>query len=131
MLALEPGGRTEGIALRLHDRVVAEELRVLWTREMATGSYRPRWTTVTLRGGQLATAIAFVADPARPEYEADASVETIAPLIAAAHGSFGSNAEYVHMLDFALADAALEDEYVCHIVGKLKCIAEQRGHVSP
>lgn len=120
MLALEPGGVTRGVALRLRDSVLADELRLLWTREMATGSYRPVWTTIALRKGEAASAIAFVADPQRPQYESDASVETIAPVIAAARGTFGSNADYVHNLDFALADSALEDEYICRLVSRLK-----------
>lgn len=127
MLALEPGGMTQGVALRLHDELLAEELRVLWTREMATGAYCPLWTTVTLRGGHQAQAIAFVADPSLVAYESDSSVETIAPVIASAHGPFGSNADYVYQLDFALADCAMEDEYVCRLVSKLKEISVEKA----
>jgi len=120
MLALEPNGRTQGLALRLHEKVAAEELRVLWTREMAVGAYRPAWTKLVLRSGKPVHAIAFVADRTSNIYEADASAQTVAPIIAAASGSFGTNADYVHRLDFALAENALEDEYVCHVVSKLK-----------
>lgn len=120
MLALEPGGTTQGVALRLHEDLVAEELRVLWTREMVTGAYRPVWTPVQLADGSNATAVTFVADPGHRQYEHDASVPTIAPVIAAASGGFGSNADYAHQLDAALADCGLSDGYVAQLVAALK-----------
>jgi cation transport protein ChaC len=131
MLALEPSGRTQGLALRLHEKVAAEELRVLWTREMAVGSYIPAWTRLQLRSGKHVHAIAFVADRSSSIYEADASAETVAPIIASASGSFGTNADYVHRLDFALAENALEDEYVCHVVSKLKEACAMGGASAP
>ncbi len=56
----------------------------------------------------------FVADPARPQYENDAAVASIAPLVAAASGPFGTNADYVFKLQSALADDGLTDAYVEH-----------------
>lgn len=120
MLALEAGGRTEGVALKLHEASAEFELKLLWAREMVAGSYVPRWETITLPGGERASAIVFVVNKDNPHYEPESAVTAIAPLIAAAGGSFGSNAEYVCHLDFALADAGLEDAYVDALVCELK-----------
>lgn len=50
MLALKEGGRTTGVAYRLPDDTLEEELTLLWKREMITGCYLPTgaswsWTT--------------------------------------------------------------------------------------
>ncbi len=123
MLALEAGAETKGVALRLHEDLLAEELRLLWTREMVAGDYQPVWTSVGLADGRTASAIAFVANTSSPHYDADASVATVAPIISAASGSFGSNAEYVCHLDFALADCGITDHYVEALVAELKLLS--------
>jgi len=112
MLALEPGGHTQGVALRLDASARDEELRILWTREMLTGAYKPTWTTVTLVTGETQPAIAFVANGCPRQYEADSSPSTVARQIAEAQGPLGTNAEYVLRLRQALADRALTDAYI-------------------
>lgn len=118
MLALEPGGSTEGVALRLATATLEDELRILWIREMVTGAYTPTWTTVTLATGETQHALAFVANGCR-QYEPDSSPSAIAGLIAAAQGPLGSNAEYVFRLRQALADCALSDAYVENVAQAL------------
>ena len=119
MLALEPGGCTHGVALRLHEEQLAEELRMLWMREMPTGAYHPRWVALELADGRTVPGLAFVIDAHGPGYEADASVPTIAPLIAAASGPLGTNADYVQRLARALADGGLQDDYVQQVAAAL------------
>lgn len=120
MLALEAGGRTEGVALKLDEESAGFELKLLWAREMVAGSYEPRWERITLQNGATASALVFVVNKDNPHYEPESAVTAIAPLIATAGGSIGSNAEYVCHLDFALADAGLEDSYVDALVCELK-----------
>jgi cation transport protein ChaC len=112
MLGLEAGGASHGVALRLRAATLEDELRMLWIREMVAGSYRPTWVSLVLRDGAAVRGIAFVADTSRPQFEADSRVEAIAPLIASAAGVFGTNAEYVHKLECALAECNLADLYV-------------------
>jgi glutathione-specific gamma-glutamylcyclotransferase len=125
MLALEPGGSTQGAALRLRGAALADELRILWTREMVTGAYQPTWSRVTLDDGTQLTAIAFVAEPDHLHYENDATAHAIAPLIASASGLFGTNAEYVYKLKAALNDAGLADTYIDELAAELTRIAGQ------
>lgn len=120
MLALEPGGIVAGIALRLAGETAYRELRILWAREMASGSYIPRWEQVTLADGHLVSALVFVANKSHPLYDRNTSAGQVAPFIVHAAGKFGTNAEYVCHLNFALADAGLEDPYVDALVHELK-----------
>lgn len=43
MLALKEGGRTTGVAYRLPEETLEQELTLLWKREMITGCYLPTW----------------------------------------------------------------------------------------
>jgi cation transport protein ChaC len=119
MLALEPGGATQGIALRLDPATAQEELRLLWIREMVMGSYRPLWAPVTLMDGTTVPAIVFVADPAHPHYATDTSVATVAPLVAGASGCFGGNADYVLSLAATLAAHGLVDDHIAALAVEL------------
>lgn len=115
MLALEPGGFTQGMAFQLTKQAAQEELILLWIREMLTGAYRPIWAPLTLDGGAKITALVFVAEPNHPHYECDSSVKSAALSIASAAGWMGSNAEYVHRLKDALAEFGFIDEYIAHL----------------
>lgn len=124
MLSLQPGGQTLGVALRLAEAEAEHELRLLWAREMAMGSYRPAWVRLTLDGGTGAQAIAFVANPEHPNHEADDSVPTAAARIAVAEGAFGRNIDYLMALQHALAERGLHDAYVTALV---EAVAALRG----
>lgn len=112
MLALEPGGYTEGVALRIPQAKLNEELRILWIREMVTGAYTPRWLPVTLRSGAVVQALVFVANPGHAQYRGEVRADVIAPLVARAEGVIGTNAEYVYKLIGALTDCGMSDPYI-------------------
>ncbi|CAB3757799.1 gamma-glutamylcyclotransferase [Paraburkholderia humisilvae] len=130
MLALEPGGSAAGVALRLAPESMDEELRLIWIREMVAGSYLPTWAPITFEDGTRAHAIVFVADRAQPQYESDASVRTVVPLIAAARGHVGSNQDYVLDLEAALAEAGLTDGYIEQLATEIRAFS-QRSPGSP
>jgi glutathione-specific gamma-glutamylcyclotransferase len=126
MLALRPGGDTHGVALKLPEVTLDEELRLIWIREMVLGSYRPTWASVTLDDGTETHAIAFVADESRDQFEPDSRVATVAPLIGTATGKLGSNTEYLLKLREALVECGLRDAYVeelCNEIERLSCRA--------
>ncbi|OZI18759.1 gamma-glutamylcyclotransferase [Bordetella genomosp. 9] len=122
MLALEAGGSTQGVAFRIAADRLEAELPVLWVREMVSGAYLPTWLRVNLADGQQVHALVFVADQSRPQFDADSSIATVAPLIAAASGVNGSNADYVFQLSFALADRGYTDDYVDALACELRRI---------
>ncbi|HBP0978978.1 gamma-glutamylcyclotransferase [Comamonas sp. Y6] len=112
MLALEPGAFTDGVALRLREEDLEQELRMVWMREMVGGVYRPEWATITLEDGRAAQAIIFTANRESHLYESDASPNAIGPVIAVAHGSLGTNRDYVLQLDNALRMKGITDGYI-------------------
>ena len=124
MLALEPGGCTQGVALRLPQAKLDEELRLMWVREMVLGSYQPTWAPVTLNDGTQTHAIAFVADPGLDQFEADSRVATVAPIVSLASGMLGTNAEYLFKLQAALDELGLRDDYIEQLVGALMPISQ-------
>lgn len=115
MLALEYGGSACGLALRLADSNIEEDLTVIWTREMILGSYRPTWAPVKLHNGEDIFAIVFVVDPESFQYEIDSRAECVAPLIAQAEGPVGTNREYLLLLDEALSRNGFTDDYVSEV----------------
>jgi glutathione-specific gamma-glutamylcyclotransferase len=117
MLALREGGSTSGIALRLPESTLDEELTRVWIREMVLGSYRPVWADVRLHCGDTVPAVVFVANEMGEQFRPDASVETVAPLIASATGHFGSNLDYLIRLHATLHELALCDAYIDAIAG--------------
>jgi cation transport protein ChaC len=116
MLSLERGGLTQGVAFRLPEAALVDELRLLWTREMPTGAYLPTWSTVTLDDGSSATALIFVARQEHPFHEQNASVLSVAPFVATASGPLGTNAEYLFKLKAALAEWQVSDDYIDALV---------------
>ena len=62
MLALKEGGRTTGVAYRLPDDEIENELSLLWKREMITGCYLPTWCKLTLDDGRTVNALVFIMD---------------------------------------------------------------------
>jgi len=126
MLSLEPGGQTQGLAFRIEGDDLRSELRLVWIREMVTGAYRPLWAPVSLVDGSQVEAIVFVADPAHSFYEADAGIDVIAPLIAKAGGSLGTNEGYVSRLAETLTKHHLHDEYIEQLASRLSSVGRQR-----
>ncbi|WP_130834864.1 gamma-glutamylcyclotransferase [[Erwinia] mediterraneensis] len=110
MLALKEGGSTSGLAFRLPEARLQEELELLWKREMITGCYLPTWCELTLDDGRRVTALVFIMDPRHPLYESDSGHGTIAPLIAAASGPLGTNAQYLFSLEQELEKRGMVDE---------------------
>ena len=129
MLALEPGGHTRGVALKLSPSTVAEELRLVWIREMVLGSYAPIWAPVLLDDGTMTHAIAFAADASGEQYTRDSRISTIAPLVANAAGKFGSNAEYVFKLQTSLDENGLHDAYIAALAGEVRRLSRGRSSV--
>ena len=124
MLALEPGGVCEGIALRLREEGLEEELRMVWTREMVGGGYQPGWTKIQLADGRKVRAIFFAADLNSKLYEKQTAPESIAPLIACASGNIGTNQDYVFNLEAALRQYHIVDAGVNDLASRLRTICK-------
>jgi len=109
MLALEPGGACHGIALRIEAARVADELGVLWRREMITGGYDARWVTLEMGDGPV-RAVTFVANPASTRYAGRLPEEAALDYLARASGPLGTSRAYVESLATRLDALGLRDE---------------------
>jgi cation transport protein ChaC len=111
VLALDEGGRCDGIAYRLAEEDLALELAMLWRREMLFGSYVPRWVTLEDRSGNgLATALTFVANRTIDRYEPRIDRATAIHRLATARGSLGSSAQYLFQTRDALLECGILDD---------------------
>ncbi|MDE2197884.1 MAG: gamma-glutamylcyclotransferase [Rhodospirillales bacterium] len=96
MLGLRPGGSCAGAVLRVAEGDIAQELDLLWRREMIASGYVPRWVDVeTPDGAPLGRAIAFTINPDGPAYAGDLSEHEIVRRLATARGMLGSGADYL------------------------------------
>ncbi|MDO4682303.1 MAG: gamma-glutamylcyclotransferase [Lautropia sp.] len=127
MLALTPSFNpdtcTEGLAFRLDETQLRDELMLVWRREMVGGTYCPRWERVTLADGRRVDTLIFVMNHEHPVYEADASVATVAPLIVHATGHLGHNLDYLLDLEKALAEHDIHDPYIDDLVAAVRAYA--------
>jgi cation transport protein ChaC len=121
MLALKAGGHTTGLAFRLPESKLREELELLWKREMVTDCYVPTWCELELDGGEKVTALVFVMNPQHPLFEEDTSYQVIAPLIASASGPLGTNAQYLFALDNELKHHGMQDDCIGDLV---RCVQQ-------
>jgi cation transport protein ChaC len=124
MLAVEQGGSTQALAMRLAAGTQLDDLTLLWTREMVLGAYVPMWLPIRLAGGSTVRAMTFVANTGRPQYQPDSSIAAIIRAMSHASGPLGSNAEYVFKLEEALRRHGLADPYVSALAAELARIAQ-------
>ncbi|MXY40873.1 MAG: gamma-glutamylcyclotransferase [Rhodospirillaceae bacterium] len=114
-LEAAPGARCGGVALRIAGATEAADLERLWAREMYTAVYRPAWVRLgpaeSPDGPDPAppTALAFVIDPAHPQYCPPLGVDRQARIIAGAAGKFGPCADYLADMVAHLAEAGEPD----------------------
>lgn len=130
MLALKEGGMTQGLAFRLPEARLHDELALLWKREMITGCYLPTWCELSLEDGRRVTALVFIMDPRHPLYEDDTCPQAVAPLIAAATGPLGSNAQYLFSLEAELTRRGMEEEDLIRLAHQVRALQQiGRAHV--
>ncbi|MEZ5729586.1 MAG: gamma-glutamylcyclotransferase [Burkholderiaceae bacterium] len=112
VLGLERGGSCRGLAFRIAAHHLRDELRLLWTREMVTGAYSPRWVDLRSQTGRRLRAIAFVMNRDYPNYAGGLSIEETAQTLASARGELGSCAEYLFRTHDSLLEIGVRDRYL-------------------
>ena len=63
-------------------------------------------------------------EPRQPLYESDTRAAVIAPMIAAASGPLGTNAQYLFSLDQELTRLGMKDDCLNELVVKVKALLE-------
>jgi cation transport protein ChaC len=116
VLALNQGGACEGVAFRIAEDVLQQELSLIWRREMLTGAYIPRWMPLLDADGHaFGTGIAFTVNPAGPQY-ANLPEADVVHCLATAHGQLGSAAEYLFQTWEGLRRLGIRDALIEHLV---------------
>ena len=95
VLGLDRGGSVKGMALRIAEEKIEEELDVIWSREMLGGAYRPAWVRLIGPDGTRFHAITFVMRRDSPRYTGRLDVDETARQIARAAGPLGPCADYL------------------------------------
>jgi cation transport protein ChaC len=121
MLCLVPGGACDGIAFRIAADKVDSETRILWMREMLSGSYVPTWVALEIDGAPI-RGVTFVVNEAHPRYLPEVPTEEKARRIASAEGPLGSNRDYLFRTAEALAAHGLEDPYIADMAARVRAL---------
>ena len=108
MCALDRGGACIGRVYRISAAKAAEELRLLWRREMLAGSYDARWVSVLADGRRL-PALTFVANRQHTRYVGGLPVEQIAHLVRTGKGALGTSRAYFETMLLTLEGLAIRD----------------------
>jgi cation transport protein ChaC len=113
MMALEPGGRCEGVAYRLPDTDHPGQMGKLLRREVATHEdvHGVRWITVETAQGNV-EALSFWTGVRGPTHAGKRSLHQVAEILARACGHLGSGADYLfqtvsHLEELGIRDRSL------------------------
>lgn len=109
VLGLDRGGSVQGIALRVDEDHVAEELDVLWSREMLAGSYKPTWVHLVGEDGARFYGIAFVMRRDSDRYAGQLTLDEAAHKIARAEGRLGPCSDYLENTVEAMDEIGIVD----------------------
>jgi cation transport protein ChaC len=120
VLGLTRGGNCRGVVLRLEQRHVAEELALVWRREMVTGAYKPTWIKARTEAGTV-PAIAFVADRLQDSYAGDLPEEEVARVVGSGAGFLGSCSDYLSQTAAGLAARGIRDEGLERLARRCGC----------
>jgi glutathione-specific gamma-glutamylcyclotransferase len=132
VLGLDSGGRCDGAAFRIAEDVLEAELRLLWQREMLSGSYVPRWLPVLgADGAAFGSAIAFTIDPRCDFYAGNLPEAEVVRRLATAQGELGSAAEYLFRTRDGLRALRLHDALVEHLAAQVDAHGDARAPSPP
>ena len=108
VLALDRGGSVKGCVYRIKAEMVADELDILWRREMLNNSYVPRWLLVRTDEG-VVRALAFTIRQGSQSFAAKMSEAETARFIANAEGFVGPCRDYLFETTDALRKEGMAD----------------------
>lgn len=121
-LALERGGSCQGIAFRIEAAKVPDELGLVWSREMLSGAYHPRWVRLHTAQGPI-RAITFVINPTHDRYAGRLPIDRVAETLACAEGRLGSCREYLENTVAHLAQIGIADRHMAELLALVRRLA--------
>jgi cation transport protein ChaC len=115
VLTLERGGSCRGLLYRIPHERVAEEMQVIWKREMTFGSYCPRWLDC-VAGEERIPALCFTVNRECSGYTGDIPLEVVVEAIACAQGRYGPACDYLFKTMETLHSHGIRDSRVEQLV---------------
>lgn len=122
MLAIDEGGKCEGLAFRIAAEKLDHETFVLFRREMIAAAYRPTWLSLSTASGPI-EALGFVANHGNERIKPGIPLGDQASMIAQAQGILGTNFDYLSDTHERLQFLGIEDTYISDLfaaVGSLR-----------
>jgi cation transport protein ChaC len=123
VLALDRGGSVKGCVYRIRAERAAEELDILWRREMLNNSYLPRWLRVQTDRGMV-NALAFTIRHDSPSFAPKMSDQETARHIARAEGFVGPCRDYLFETTQALREEGMPDRKMERLTALVKSHSE-------
>jgi len=124
VFALLPGGSCRGMAYRIPQARVEEELDRLWAREMPNGVYDPRLLATRTPQGPV-RALAFTLSRRSPACLPPLEDGTLLDILRTARGRFGTTLDYLTETALALEACGIQDREI----GRLMRVARSAGLV--
>ena len=115
VFALVPGGSCRGVAYRIERKRGAQELARLWSREMPTGVYDPKWLACRTPHGPV-NALAFTLSRASPAHTAMLPDPQMVEILRRASGRFGSTLDYLVDTATSLRQRGIRDREIERLV---------------
>jgi glutathione-specific gamma-glutamylcyclotransferase len=120
VFALLPGGCCQGLVLRVPRQAAEATLQALWTREMPTGVYDPRWLPCPTPHGPV-RALAFTLSRRSPSYTGELTPAQYRDIFRHARGRYGSTLDYARETLYGLQRHGIEDR----ALERLLCLADE------
>lgn len=113
MMALDRGGQCTGVAFRLPDAAIEENLHRLVRREvsMVPSAFPARWIRVHGDDGPL-QALTFAINRKSGRYISGLEEDVLVDVLASACGFRGSMAEYIHATVLKLEELGIRDRHL-------------------
>jgi cation transport protein ChaC len=116
VMGLCRGGSCWGMAFRVPAPRLGAALARLWNRELPRRVYRARRVPVRISRGRKVRALAFVADPAHPQFVRELDLESRAQLVAQGVGGRGACTEYVRSTLGHMAELGVSDPHLARVL---------------
>jgi cation transport protein ChaC len=133
VLALDedPGAHCTGIAYHVPAPSAAATHAYLRERELVSYAYDEAEVPLALADGRAVAAIAYVSNPAHPQYRGGLSLEAQAEVIARARGPRGPNADYLLNTVESLEALGLHDPDLVHLADLVRAHLASRASGLP
>lgn len=115
VFALVPGGSCRGMAYRIERKRGTQELERLWSREMPTGVYDPKWLACRTPHGPV-NALAFTLSRASPAHTGALLDAQMIEILRCASGRFGSTLDYLVDTATSLRECGIRDREIERLV---------------